>query len=259
MTMTGRESTERYLPYLLGGRADDLLGLFAAYPVVDDPMAGRVAGREAVGGFAEERQRWLAERKARLEPIRTTHTAVRTVVEWVLHLTHRSQSVPLPVGVVGAHEHDGGLQALRVYHSLWPLIGEHRVREAILRADEGIRLGDVIARYQRALAEGDVEAILGTFEPDGCFREPAGGEHVHCGPERLRAFMAAILAPGGIGLEHCTATDDGVVCAIEFNAVSFGSEPLVPQAGLAVYERGASGLLHTARIYDDVNVEAYAS
>jgi hypothetical protein len=44
ITMTGRESTERYLPTLLDGRADDLLGLFASYPVIDDPIAGRVAG-----------------------------------------------------------------------------------------------------------------------------------------------------------------------------------------------------------------------
>jgi hypothetical protein len=71
--------------------------------------------------------------------------------------------------------------------------------------------------------------------------------------------MAAILGPGGIPLEHCTVSDDGVACAIEFNAVAFGKEELVPQAGIAVYERGASGLLHAARIYDDVNVEALAA
>jgi hypothetical protein len=103
-----------------------------------------------------------------------------------------------------------------------------------------------------------VEAIVSTFEPDGYFREPAGSQYVYRGTEALHDFMAKILAPGGIGLEHCTATDDGVVCAIEFNAVTFGAEPLVPQAGVAVYERGESGLLHAARIYDDVNVEAYA-
>jgi hypothetical protein len=256
--MNGKESTERYLPALLEGRADDLLGLFAAYPVIDDPIAGRVAGRERVGRFVEGRREWLVAREARLEPFRTTHTPARTVVEWLLHLHHEGEAVPLPVGVVGAHQRGNGLDAVRVYHSLWPLIGEHKVRPAILSLDESIELADVVARYQQALKAGDVESIVGTFEPDGYFREPAGGEHVYRGTEKLHEFMAMILAPGGIGLEHCTATDDGVVCAIEFNAVTFGSEPLVPQAGLAVYERGKSGLLHAARIYDDVNVEAYA-
>jgi hypothetical protein len=68
--------------------------------------------------------------------------------------------------------------------------------------------------------------------------------------------MSTILGGGGIRFEHCTVTDDGVVAAIEFNAVQFGAHHPQPQAGLAVYERGPSGLLHAARIYDDVNVEA---
>ena len=71
--------------------------------------------------------------------------------------------------------------------------------------------------------------------------------------------MAYLLASGGIGLEHCTAIDDGVACAIEFNAVRFGPHDLEPQAGVAVYERGRTGRLHGARVYDDVNVEALAA
>ena len=70
--------------------------------------------------------------------------------------------------------------------------------------------------------------------------------------------MTHLLSSGGIRLEHCTVTDDGVACALEFNAVQFGPHPLEPQAGVAVYERGPSGRLHAARIYDDVNVEALA-
>jgi len=102
----------------------------------------------------------------------------------------------------------------------------------------------------------DVTAIVNTFEPDGYFREPSGGIYVHRGREQRRPFMSTILGGGGIQLEHCTVTDDGVVAAIEFIAVQFGPHRLQPQAGLAVYEQGPSGLLHTTRIYDDVNVEA---
>ena len=46
--------------------------------------------------------------------------------------------------------------------------------------------------------------------------------------------MTQILSAGGITLEHCTVTDDGVACALEFNAVAFGQKPLTPQAGVAV-------------------------
>src|SRR5918997_5739172 len=72
--------------------------------------------------------------------------------------------------------------------------------------------------YQRALAEGDLEGILGTFEPEGYAREPSGGSYVHRGTEGLRELYAHLFANGGgIPLEHCSLTDDGVRCAIESN------------------------------------------
>jgi hypothetical protein len=46
--------------------------------------------------------------------------------------------------------------------------------------------------------------------------------------------------------------DDGVRCAVEYNCVRWGVTELPPQAGVAVDERGISGLLAAARIYDDV-------
>ena len=58
---------------------------------------------------------------------------------------------------------------------------------------------------------------------------------------------------GGIPLGHCSATDDGARCAVEYNLTRWGRTALPPQAGVAVYERGESGLLRAARIYDDVD------
>jgi hypothetical protein len=241
------------------GRADELLTLFAAEPLIDDPISGRTAGRDAVAHFAAEKVAWLKERQARLTHLRTTHTRQRTVVEWVLQLILDGATVALPVAVVGEHLDGSTLTMLRVYHSMWPLIGAHRVRPALLPTDNTLHVTDVVESYQHALAVGDLDEIMSVFEPDGYFREPAGGEHIYQGTEKLRAFMSSILGLGGITIEHCTVTDDGVACAIEFSAVKFGPHPLVPQAGVAVYERGRSGLLHAARVYDDVNVEAFQS
>ena len=47
-------------------------------------------------------------------------------------------------------------------------------------------------------------------------------------------------------------TDDGVRCAVEYNCVRWGSHDLPPQAGIAVFERDADGLLAAVRVYDDV-------
>jgi hypothetical protein len=94
---------------------------------------------------------------------------------------------------------------------------------------------------------------VGTFEPDGYARELSGGAYVHRGAEGLRGLYAHLFANGGgISLEHCTLTDDGVRCAIEYNYVRWGVTDVLPQAGVAVYERGSSELLSAARIHDDV-------
>jgi hypothetical protein len=252
------DPTETYLETLLTGDRYRLLGDFAAEPAIDDPLGGRVRDLAAFNQFYDERQAWLVERQARVELLRTIHKDQRTVCETLLHLHLPEQEIVLPVAVVGDHTAHNRLRAIRVYHSLWPLIGSHRVRPPLLPPDPSLTLSDVIAEYQQALFAGDVAAIVAAFEPDGSFREPAGGAYLYRGREKLHEFMTHLLASGGIRLEHCTATDDGLACAIEFNAVQFGPQRILPQAGLAVYQRGPSGRLHAARIYDDVNVEALA-
>jgi hypothetical protein len=148
---------------------------------------------------------------------------------------------------------DGQETVVRIYHSQWPLLGHHRVRLPLLASDPTVTESDVVGEYQHALAAGDTAAIVATFEPDGCFREPAGPDHRVCGTRDLTAFYARFFsAGGGILLEHCTVTEDGVRTALEFNAVRWGGVALQPQAGIAVYERGATGRIAHARVYDDV-------
>jgi hypothetical protein len=58
---------------------------------------------------------------------------------------------------------------------------------------------------------------------------------------------------GGIPLEHCAVTDDGRSCALEYNVVRWGRSALRPEAGLAVYVRGDTGKLASARVHDDAD------
>jgi hypothetical protein len=248
--------TEMYLENLIAGDTAALLAGFAGAPEIDDPTGGWVRGEANLERFIAERRAWLTDREARIEPVRTTVADGRTVFEAFLHLQlPEGREYPLPIGVVGVDANEGKVTALRVYHSFWPLENGHRGRRALLPRDPAPHLSDVIAVYQRAIAAGDIEAAVATFEADGYFREPAGGEYFYQGTERLRHFMTMLLTGGGVPLEHCTVTDDGVAIAIEFNVVKFGPQVVVPQAGLVVYERGQSGKLSAARVYDDVNTE----
>jgi hypothetical protein len=165
----------------------------------------------------------------------------------------RGGRVELPVAIVTDRNPDRTLKAIRVYHSMWPITGGHRVREPLLPPDPNIVVPDVVGEYQRALAAGDLEAVLATYEEDAYAREPSGGEYVYRGKEKLREVYSAQFANGGgIPLEHCTLTDDGVRCAIEYNCVRWGVTDIPPQEGVPVYERASSGLLNGGRIYDDV-------
>ena len=250
-------STNDAVPYFEGILADEpeaLVRSFAAHqPVLDDPRVGYVKGTRELRAFASGTADWLRERDAVVENVALTRTPTRTVEEVVLNLLAEDGRVELPVAVVGDRNPDRTLKVIRVYHSTWPLTGEHRVRPPLLPADPNLHVEGTPGVYQRALAEGDLEGILATFEPEGYAREPSGAAYLHRGTEALRDLYAHMFAnSGGIGLDHCTLTDDGVRCAIEYNGVRWGTTEIPPQAGVAVYERGGSGLLAAARIYDDV-------
>jgi hypothetical protein len=250
------------IPYYEGIMADEpnaLVRSFAAQPVLDDPRVGYVEGARRLRAFVNGTAEWLRERDAVVENVALTRTPTRTVEEVVLHLLADDGGVrvELPVAIVSDRNPERTLKAIRVYHSMWPLTGEHRLRSPLLPADPGLQAEGTPGNYQRALAEGDLQAIVGTFETDGYAREPSGGAYLHRGAEGLRELYAHLFANGGgIGLEHCTLTDDGVRCAIEYNCVRWGVTDIPPQAGVAVYERGSSGLLAAARIYDDVEPPA---
>jgi hypothetical protein len=65
-------------------------------------------------------------------------------------------------------------------------------------------------------------------------------------------------AGGGVDLEYCAVTDDGVRCALEYNCLRWGTHELPPQAGLGIYERGQDGLLASVRVYDDIEAPTEA-
>jgi hypothetical protein len=237
-----------------GEEADALLAAWPGGITINDPGAGRIEGRTALLAFLASSRVWLEERAATTHTVATTLSPSRAVGEYEIELTQDGRRFDLPLAV--AVEADRARRSLwiRIYHSQWPLLGHHELRSPLLATDPSVRESDVVGEYQAALAAGDTERIVATFEPDGCFREPAGPQYRRCGTETLRAFFAEFFSVGGgIILEHCTVTEDGVRTVLEFNAVRWGVHDMAPQAGIAVYERGTTGRIANARVYDDVS------
>ena len=254
-----REKSERErleaVPYydgLMSGEHDALIRSFAAEPVLHDPLHGRIRGTRAFEAYVTELHGWLTQRNIAFDQVDDVITEEHGFEEVVLHLDGQSGRVEVPVAIVADRRSDGRLLELRVYHSMWPVLGRHVHRPPMLQRDPGLRASDVVAEYQDALAAGETEAIVATFEPDACAREPAGSQYSHRGRDGLHAFYEYLFSnDGGIPLEHCGLVDNGRVCALEYNVVWWGKTELPPEAGVAFYVRGESGKLAAARIYDD--------
>ena len=240
----------QYLNALTQGDSRDLETAWPGEIVVHDPRAGVVRGHRQLRRFVSRNQSWLAERHARTETVASICVGMRAVVELLAHLNVEGRQEAWPLAVV-AESPDERSVVFRTYCSQWPVDGRRHVRPPILEPDD-VAPGDVVGRFHAALDAGDADEILTTFEDDGYFREPIGPDLSHRGTRELRTFFAARLRKGGIALEPCVATDDGVRCALEYNFVRWGGHRLPPQAGIGVYERGADGLLAAVRVYDDV-------
>jgi hypothetical protein len=223
--------------------------------VVFDPRAGEIRGHRQLRHFVSQNRSWLAERHARIETVASTYSGGRAVVELLAHVDGDERDLAWPVAVVAESPDDLSV-VFRTYCSQWPVDGRRHVRPPILTSGHA-HPGDVIGRYQAALDAGDADAVVNTFTADGYYRESIGPHLTHRGTAELRSFYTKrFSAGGGIRLQHCAVTDDGVRCALEYNVVRWGSHDLPPQAGLGVYERGPDGLLAAARVYDDVEPPA---
>ncbi len=249
-----------YFEGLMMGELDALVGSFTGSPELHDPVRGRIRGTAAFETFASETRSWLEYRRASLRQVSHVIAKDRAAEEVVLELDGPADRVEVPVAIVADLGAGGRMEEVRVYFSNWALSGRHANRPPLLQPDPALRQPDVVGEYQGALATGDLDRILAAFEPDGYAREPAGGPHVHRGPDGLRSFYELLFSNGGgIPLEHCAMLDDGRACVIEYNVARWGETDLQPQAGVAVYDRGESGRLAAARIYDDVDPPLGAS
>lgn len=241
---------------LNAGDPDGLVQLFGgAAVVVDDPRAGRIQGAEALRVYADRANKWLLDHEAVVSQVHATADDQRAVVESVVELDVPADRLPagrwaLPVAVVQEGP-SGHVKELRIYHSLWPLIGSRRVRKPVLPADPSLKLPDIVAKYVEALASGDADGIVAALDKEGVYREPSGTKHA--GTERVREAHAKMFSHGGgLTIEPCAAIENRYSFALEYVVRRWGSVELQPQAALAVFGFKKTGLLSGVRVYDDV-------
>ena len=220
----------QYFTALTTGDTQALETVWPGEVVVYDPRAGEIRGHRHLRRFVRDNQSWLAERHARTETVASTSVGGRAVVELLAHLVNGGEEVLWPLAVVVESPDDRSV-VFRTYCSQWPVDGRRHLRGPILEpGDAGP--GDVVGRYRAALDAGDTEAVVSTFAPDGYLREPIGPHSVHRGTSELRSFFAACFsAGGGIGLQPCAVTDDGVRSRVGVQLRPLGQPRADPPGG----------------------------
>jgi hypothetical protein len=213
------------IPYyegIMAGQPAALVRSFAGEPVLDDPRVGYVEGGRQLRAFAIGTAGWLRERDAVAENVALTSTPTRTVEEVVLHLLADSgERVELPVAIVSDRNPDRTLKAIRVYHSMWPLTGEHRVRSPLLPADPELRAGahrtTTNGRWPRATWKASWRPSSPTVTP----ASRAGGRTSTAAPRRCGNFTLTCSPTGAASrwsiapspTTACGAPSSTTVCA----------------------------------------------
>jgi limonene-1,2-epoxide hydrolase len=246
------DPTAAYLTALQRGDARDLETTWPGEVVIRDPRAGTVRGHRSIKAFVRRNGEWLAGLQARTETVAATTAGRRAVLELLAYLTQDGREVAWPVAVVAEAGDDRAVE-FRTYCSQRPVTGTHHLRPPVLPPQVGGPAG-VVGRYLAALADGDADAAVRAFAPEGYLREPDAPEYTHRGAAQLGPYFARCFGDGGsVRLEHCATTDDGPRCAVEYICVRWGDRDLPPEAGLMVCERDIGGQLAAVRLYDDID------
>lgn len=273
MTHDARTRTAQALiDALIAGSPDGVRKLFAGPADIDDPFAGR----HIDGGFEALVRNWGPARLARIRSVRLQHSTVGAAgrfcgAEFHLELEKDGQSKRLDVVAVMEFQGERMLRT-RLYYRRARVDGRQHVRNRILDEPQHIEpFLPTIARYQKALTDGDAQVQAATFAPDGRFDghgestnlADGVGMGIYEGRETIRHVLVQMFgiidkdaghAGGGqhgANIEKLNIFSDGRTTIMEFNIIDPNHPTNRVHAGVAAYELGDDGLIREARVYDE--------
>lgn len=232
--------------YFLSGAVEKVAELFAGGPNLDTPKFGVVDRYPALQRCVQIEQEFLTSRNAVPKVINQIDTPERSVVEFAVALDVLDN--PLPVAVFGNCAGDG-FGALRTYHNTSVYNGHFTARPQLL-AVATPPVPPVIRDYFQAVYQApSVERVMSVYAEDQVMVAPSGAWRQ--GKDEIRPVYERFLKDGRIALHHCTETDNGASCAIEWACDQWGRRYPALESGCAIYDY-AGEKLFAARIYDDL-------
>lgn len=212
---------------------EDLQRALLEQAVINDPFSGEISA----AAFKAGSMLWPGDNWARVEHFHTTEADGRRVVE-VRCYKDASRDDFLPVSFVFDPNALAGPTAY-VYSDHHLVEDRARILEPVPGLHPWRDEEDVLFSYFQVLGENKIDDILAHFAEDSYFMHSNGG--IHLGYDALRADFEKMLEGGGIRIDYCRLTDDGITCVVEAYMPS-------GRPAIAIYERGGS-VLKAVRIY----------
>ena len=242
------------VPALLSNDLNQLSRRLGDRATFDDPQFGRATGGTALSETISRVSSWLAEHSGAFEATSSLAGPEHDVTDGVVSLQYGERTVSLPIAVMVEKGREREIE-IRLYYSLKAIRAEGPPRAAPLPLqDEALSLPPPLSAYLEAVSRGDLEQIAASFESGATLS--AGDGTVYSqkadGPSMKEYFSRLVSSEGGTTMSKRARVDDGRACAVEYVTTRLRGRDVVSIAGLAVYERGDSGLLRAVRSYDDV-------
>jgi hypothetical protein len=162
-----------YFDGLVAGEVDALVGSFVGEPRVHHPLRGLIEGEYEFREFVADTERWVRERRARVEDVHRGVLERRGFEEVVVHLNGASGPVDLPHAMVADHGPESKIEEIRVYFSTRPLTGRATERAPLVAGDPELRLPSPVAAYLAEERERgvDLEPCVLVEDGDTCALE----------------------------------------------------------------------------------------
>lgn len=246
-----KDKIKQYFTILNSEDINALFSMLDEDAVMITPFDGTITGRDAIQKNIVDLRAWLIDNNGKVTIQHMINIPDRLIIELDFLTVVDEKRVEVPVATV-LDFHNDAVTHIRVYHSIWPITGRHRIIAPSLEPIEANIEINSIQAYLDALADADLSQILSLFEDEAYVQEAGGSLFRHQGIEKRKKYYTSVLSQGKIPLKICTVTVDGSYVVLEYIFDEWGAESVAPQAGLMGFKLGKSNKIAALRIYDDV-------
>jgi len=245
----------KFIENILSGEYKNILEQLSEDVVLDLQTVGTSKGKTSGIELLRKQTEYLKDEVKEVNILKVFEDKEHLVIEYDI-LLNNTFDLPLVAILVKDGER---YNAVRTYHSVYPITKGHIFRAAIFSEEIILTEPQEVVKYFDAIAIGSTEATMQTlsFKDDVYFREPAGWRWNHKTELGLKEHFNHFFADGGVPLKfHNYIFDKNKgTFAGEYTCDKWGSATFKAQAGMSIYDiNKTTGKITGIRVYDNVDM-----